>query len=87
VLARELDGPPALLVAESPTRGLDSRVTAAAYVQLRTARDRGAAIVLFSPDLDELLALASRLIVVHARQVREVEADREAVSRALLGVS
>ncbi len=93
VLARELaaegatDGtPPALVVVENPTRGLDIRATAAVQEQLRIARDGGSAVVLYSSDLDEVLALATRMLVVHAGRVVEVQpATRETVGRAMLG--
>ncbi len=69
VLARELADRPAMVVAENPTRGLDIRATAAVQEQLRAARDAGSAVVLYSSDLDEVLALADRLMVVHAGSV------------------
>ena len=93
VIAREMDTEdnaegarlPAALVVENPTRGLDVRATAEVHARLRAARDEGAAIVLYSSDLDEVLALASRMIVLHAGEVREVSLDRDAVGRAMLG--
>jgi simple sugar transport system ATP-binding protein len=95
VLARELDDTfdgaplgserPAALVVENPTRGLDVRATADVQARLRAARDRGAAVVVYSSDLDEVLALASRVLVAYAGTVREVPLEREAVGRAMLG--
>lgn len=87
VLARELDGSPALLVVENPTRGLDIRATKDVHDRLRAAAASGAAVVVFSSDLDEVLALANRVFVVHAAAVRECPHDREAVGRAMLGVA
>jgi simple sugar transport system ATP-binding protein len=86
VLARELDGRPNLLVAENPTRGLDVRSTAQIQQRLRAARDAGTAIVLYSSDVDEVLALATRVLVVHAGTVREVPQERDLVGRAMLGL-
>jgi simple sugar transport system ATP-binding protein len=86
VLARELDGRPMLLVAENPTRGLDVRSTAQIQQRLRAARDAGTAIVLYSSDVDEVLALATRVLVVHAGTVREVPQERDLVGRAMLGL-
>jgi len=85
VLGRELAGNPALLVAENPTRGLDIRATAAVHESLRAARAAGAAVVVYSSDLDEVLALSDRVLVVSAGSVSEVGGDREAVGRAMLG--
>jgi ABC-type uncharacterized transport system ATPase subunit len=87
VLARELDGQPPLLVAENPTRGLDVRAAADIHERLRAACRGGTAVVLYSSDLDEVLALATRIIAVHAGTVREVPSDRELVGRAILGLS
>jgi simple sugar transport system ATP-binding protein len=95
VLARELDdafdGTPSTvdrslaLVIENPTRGLDVRATADVHARLRAARDRGAAVVVYSSDLDEVLSLASRVLVAYAGTLREVPLDRDAVGRAMLG--
>ncbi|AHG88712.1 ABC transporter related protein [Gemmatirosa kalamazoonensis] len=89
VVARELAAdatPPPLLVAENPTRGLDVRATAAVHERLRAARDAGAAVVVHSTDLDEVLALADRVVAMYGGRVTDVPADREAVGRAMLGL-
>jgi ABC-type uncharacterized transport system ATPase subunit len=86
VLARELSTAPAALVAENPTRGLDIRATEFVRARLVAARDAGAAVVLYSSDLDEVLAVSSRVIVVHAGRVRDVPMDREMIGRAMLGL-
>jgi simple sugar transport system ATP-binding protein len=75
------------LVVENPTRGLDVRATAEVHARLLAARDRGLAIVLYSSDLDEVLALATRVVVVRAGVLREVPLDRDAVGRAMLGTA
>lgn len=87
VLARELDERPALVVAENPTRGLDIRATAAVHARLREAAARGAGVVVYSSDLDEVLSLATRLLVMHAGRLTEVPRDRDLVGRAMLGVA
>lgn len=86
VLARELADTPAIVVAENPTRGLDIRATADVHERLRAAAARGAGVVLYSSDLDEVLALASRVVAVHAGNVTGVPNDREAAGRAMLGL-
>ena len=85
ILGRELELRPQLLVAENPTRGLDLRATHAIQSRLREAAASGAAVVLYSSDLDEVLALAGRILVVHRGVVREVSLDRDAVARAMVG--
>jgi simple sugar transport system ATP-binding protein len=87
ILARELDGSPALLVVENPTRGLDIRATQAVHDRLRGVAESGTAIVLYSSDLDEVLQLATRVLVLHAGRLRECALDRDAVGRAMLGVA
>ncbi|MEP6692167.1 MAG: ABC transporter ATP-binding protein [Gemmatimonadaceae bacterium] len=87
VLARELAGAPAVVLAENPTRGLDVGATAATHGCLRAARDAGAAVLVYSSDLDEVLALADRVLVMHAGQMSDVALDRDAVGRAMLGAS
>ena len=89
VLARELDRQPALLVAENPTRGLDIRASAAVRDRLRAARAGGTAIIFYSSDLDEVLALSDRVFVVAHGAVRHVPSptDRDIVGRAMLGMS
>ena len=55
---------PGVIVANQPTWGLDVGAVAYVHSQLLAARDRGAAVVLISEDLDELLALADRIAVM-----------------------
>ena len=99
VLAREISDPaiddpaspaslrePAGLVVENPTRGLDVRAAAEIHARLRAARDGGAAVVLYSSDLDEVLALANRVVVLHGGMLRETTRDRAAVGHAMLGI-
>lgn len=87
VLGRELDEQPDALIVENPSRGLDIRATAAVQDALREARDAGAAVLVYSSDLDEVLTLADRVYVMHAGQVVAVPSDRDAVGRAMLGVA
>jgi ABC-type uncharacterized transport system ATPase subunit len=87
VLGRALEGTPRALVVDHPTRGLDIRATEDVLARLRAARDAGVAVVMHSTDLDEILAVADRVLVVHAGRVREVPVDRELVGRAMLGAA
>ena len=85
ILARELARGPEVVLCCYPTRGLDFASTAAVHEELRVAAARGAAVVVVSIDLGELLALASRLIVIQAGRITgEVAADQ--VTSAELGV-
>ena len=57
---------PTLIVASQPTWGLDAGAVAWVHQQLLDACARGAAVLLVSEDLDEILALADRIAVIHA---------------------
>ena len=87
VLARELTAGASLVVAENPTQGLDVRAASAIRARLREARDAGVGVVVYTSDLDELLALADRIVVVFGGAVREVQRDADAIGRAMLGAS
>jgi ABC-type uncharacterized transport system ATPase subunit len=86
VLARELDPSPELLIAENPTRGLDIRAAHDVHERLKLAARNGAAVVMYSSDLDEVLSIADRVLVVHDGEVRECETNRDRVGAAMLGV-
>ena len=89
VLARELSGTVEVLVAANPCFGLDIASTAEIHSQIMEVRNRGAAILLVSEDLDELFELADRLVVMFAgRIVYETPvamADRTTLGRYMVG--
>jgi simple sugar transport system ATP-binding protein len=64
VLARELAGEADLLLVSNPVFGLDFAAVAEIHGRLMAARNRGAAVLLVSEDLDELLLLADRIVVM-----------------------
>lgn len=87
VIAREFSRPTQLVLVHSPSRGLDVRATMAVRERLQAARDKGAAVLLISEDLDEVLALADRVGVMSAgRIVAEFPqpADRQAIGQAMV---
>ena len=69
VLAREFSGEPAVLVAASPTRGLDVAGIETVHAFLRDAATRGIGVLLISEDLEEILALADRIAVMYEGSV------------------
>jgi len=69
VLAREIDASSGALVAVNPTRGLDVGATEAVRRELLIQRDQGAAILLISGDLDELLQITDRLLVIYEGEI------------------
>ncbi|MEJ6785143.1 ABC transporter ATP-binding protein [Aminobacter sp. Piv2-1] len=87
VIAREFATLPRVVVVHSPSRGLDVRATAAVHQRLRDARDSGAAVLLISEDLDEILLLSDRIgVMSRGRIAREFAApvDRQAVGMAMV---
>ena len=84
VIARALSKKPAIVLAASPTRGLD--VAAAAYVhaKLRKCRDDGAAIILISTELDEVTALADKIAILYEGRIAAIVTPK--MSRKQLGL-
>ncbi len=89
VIARELVWGPKLLIAAQPTRGVDVGSIEFIHNQIVQARDDGAAVLLVSAELDEVLGLADRVAVIYAGKiVAELdasEADRNRVGRLMAG--
>ncbi len=76
LVAREVSLDPKVLIARSPTRGLDVGATDAVRQHVLTEREKGTGVLLISEDLDELLALSDRLIVLfEGRIVGEMPAE------------
>ena len=89
VLARELSEDVAVLVAANPVFGLDFAAVAEIHERILAARDAGAAVLLVSEDLDELLALSDRIAVIFGgRLVHETpiaEADIAIIGPSMAG--
>ncbi|WP_105035763.1 ABC transporter ATP-binding protein [Cryobacterium aureum] len=85
LLARAIDRKPRALVASQPTRGLDVGSCEYVYSQLRALKRAGTGVLLISEDLDELLGLADRIVVIFSgRLIGEVPAHT--ASRQELGL-
>ncbi len=69
VLARELSREPRLLIALQPTRGLDIAATEYVHTRLLNERARGAAILLISTELEEVLSLSDRIAVLYEGEI------------------
>ena len=93
VVGRERRRATAALVVENPTRGLDLNASARILADLRTlGGDPRPAVVFHSADLDEVLAVATRVVVCFDGHVREVPpprdpADRTPYTRAMMGTA
>jgi ABC-type uncharacterized transport system ATPase subunit len=84
VLARELSRPVKLIVASQPTRGLDVGSIEFVHERILEERDAGRAVLLFSTELDEVLALADRIAVMYAGKILAIVDST--VSREKLGL-
>ena len=86
ILARVLETNPDLILANQPTRGLDFKAASDVSLRLFDARDRGAGVILISEDLDEVLSLADRILVMHDGQLIETDSrDRTVIGLAMAG--
>jgi general nucleoside transport system ATP-binding protein len=87
IVGRELARDPAVIVAENPTRGLDVLSASTIHDRLRRAAGSGAAVVFHSNDLDEVIALSDRVIVMTRGVISEAprHASRAAIGALMLG--
>jgi general nucleoside transport system ATP-binding protein len=90
ILAREIDSAPKVLVAVQPTRGLDVGAIEGVHQLLLDLRARGTAILLISEELEELLALADRILVLYEGRIAAsfespTGADIEAIGLQMTG--
>lgn len=69
IVARELDLEPDVLVAVQPTRGLDVGAIEYIHKQIIAARDSGRAVLLVSLELDEVMSLSDRILVIHDGEI------------------
>jgi simple sugar transport system ATP-binding protein len=90
IVAREFSRPIKLLVASQPTRGLDVGSIEYIHGRILEARDQGTAILLVSPELDEVMQLSDRIAVMYRGRIVTVldglTATKEAVGLLMAGV-
>lgn len=90
VIARELSRPVKILVASQPTRGLDVGSIEFVHERILAERDAGRGIILFSTELDEVMALADRIAVMYKGEILEIvdsNVTREELGLLMAGVS
>lgn len=89
LLGRELLAHPLVLIVAQPTRGLDIAATRGVHDRLSALRATGAAILLISEDLDEVLQMADRVAVMYRGRIPRIwtreEADRHAIGNVMGG--
>jgi len=90
VVAREFSRPIKLLIAAQPTRGIDVGSIEFIHQQIVDKRDHGVAVLVVSSELDEILALADRIVVLYKGEVIGIvpraEATREGLGLLMAGV-
>ncbi len=88
VLGREFSGEPHVVIAASPTRGLDVGAIETVHAYLREAAGQGVGILLLSEDLDEIRALSDRIIVIYEGRVTgEFDPERATVEEIGLAMA
>ena len=85
IIARELTRPVKLLVANQPTRGLDVGSIEFIHSRIVAARDSGAAVLLISAELDEIMSLSDRIAVMYKGRILET-LDGKTATREHLGL-
>lgn len=85
VVARELAEQPEVLLVNQPTRGVDLGATQFIWESITDARDGGAAVLLSSADLSELLALSDRLVVFYRGQIVAAFVNSDDLTAETLG--
>ena len=89
VLARELDDAVEVLVVANPCFGLDFKAVSEIRSRIMQARNRGAAVLLISEDLDEVLELADRILVISTGKIvhetSNEQADRNVIGHHMAG--
>jgi simple sugar transport system ATP-binding protein len=90
IVARELSRPIKLLIASQPTRGLDVGSIEFIHHRIVDARDNGAAVLLVSAELDEILSLSDRIAVMYKGRILETldakDATREKLGLLMAGI-
>lgn len=90
VIARELSRPIKVLVASQPTRGLDVGSIEFVHERILAERDAGRGVILFSTELDEVMALADRIAVMYRGEILDIvdsKVTREELGLLMAGVT
>ncbi|CAB4673012.1 MAG: ATP-binding cassette domain-containing protein [Actinobacteria bacterium] len=90
VIARELSRPVKVLVASQPTRGLDVGSIEFVHERILAERDAGRGVILFSTELDEVMALADRIAVMYRGEILDIvdsNVTREELGLLMAGVA
>jgi general nucleoside transport system ATP-binding protein len=85
IIARELSRPVKLLIASQPTRGLDVGSIEFIHRRIVEARDNGAAVLLISAELDEIMSLSDRIAVMYKGKILDT-LDAQTATREQLGL-
>ncbi|MFN2321844.1 MAG: ABC transporter ATP-binding protein [Trueperaceae bacterium] len=83
ILAREIERGPRVLIAAQPTRGVDIGAIEFIHQQVIAARDAGLAVLLVSADLNEVMSLSDRILVLHEGRVMGAMSADEATTERL----
>lgn len=84
IVARELSRAVKLVIADQPTRGLDVGSIEFIHKRIVQSRDKGAAVLLISAELDEILSLSDRIAVMYKGRILDI-LDAKTATREHLG--
>ncbi|MEZ4629275.1 MAG: ABC transporter ATP-binding protein [Deinococcales bacterium] len=89
IVAREVERNPEILIASQPTRGVDIGAIEFIHRQIIAARDKGLAVLLISADLNEVMSLSDRIIVIYEGKIMgelsQIEATAEKLGLLMAG--
>lgn len=85
VVAREFSRDPSIMIADQPSRGVDVGATEFIHKKLVQIRDQGAAVLLVSADLNEVIELSDSLIVMYGGEIVAYFEDTKKISEEELG--
>lgn len=91
IIARSISVEPKIIIFDEPTKGIDVNSKAEIYSQLKELAKTGLGIIIISSDMEELLKVADRIIVIHKGEIKGVfegdSASREELLRAAIGLA
>lgn len=91
LFAREIDLDPMLMIAVHPTQGLDVGATEAVHEMLVNLRNSGSGVLLISEDLDEIIKLSDKILVLYNGKINGVvlkdDVDKELIGQLMAGLS
>jgi ribose transport system ATP-binding protein len=87
VLAKWLSCVPRIIILDEPTRGIDVASKAEVYVTLRHLRDHGIIVLMISSDMEEVISVSDRIVVMHEGQITGILAQEECTEQEIMNLA